>query len=154
MAKVAKFTDKVKKLKRKDVVVFEVDDGTVEFTVVSRSESEIDVIRNKYDNLKPKVPTKRVPVKGGGYKVLNDEDNVEYQQAVNKVLKEQITEMAILFMEEEDRPEGTVEEQIKAMQDVELAGFVPKIFDRGMIISGLRDDNAESYDEEVEEAKN
>jgi hypothetical protein len=156
MAKVAKFADKVKKLKRKEEIPFETDDGsTVTFTVVSRSENEVDLIRDKYDTIRPKIPTKRVPIKGGGSKVVENEKDLDYQKALNKVLKDQITEMAILFLDDDEKPEGTIDEQIKAMNEVELAGFVPQVFNRGMILSGLREDTKEAdFDEEMEEAKN
>lgn len=153
MAKVNKFSDKVKKIERKDTVDFISNDGEViSFAVESRSEKDIDAVNSKYDAQKPKVPTKRLPVAGGKFKTIEDTDNVEYRQALARVQKANFAELALLFLAEDERPEGTLEEQLEAIGTVNLAGFIPKVVQRGLEISGVIEE--ETYEEELTEAKN
>ena len=154
MAKVTKFSDKIKKLKRTAEVTFYTDDPNenITFNVQSVSQNVMDAIDAKYEAKKPKVPSRRVPVGNGkGAKVVEFPNDPDYQSKLSDVLRDKMAEMAINFLVDEDKPEGTIEEQIKEIQDVELAGFVGKIVNRGLEISGLIDEDVE---EEIEEAKN
>lgn len=154
MGKVLKFADKIKKIKRTADVIFFDDGGEeVKFKVESRSEELIDEVNHKYDALKPQVPTKRLPSANGKFKVVEDHDNPDYRRALGKVQKKNFAELAVLFLAEDERPEGTIEEQIEQVQQVEFAGFVSKIVQRGLEISGVIEEET-TYDEEIQEAKN
>lgn len=153
MGKVLKFADKIKKIKRTAEVSFLTDGGEeVKFKVESRSEELIDDVNHKYDALKPQVPTKRLPSANGKFKVIEDHDNAEYRKAVGKIQKKNFAELALLFLAEDERPEGTLDEQVEQMQQVELAGFVAKLVQRGLEISGVIEE--ETFEEEIEDAKN
>jgi len=151
--KVLKFADKIKKIKRTATIDFPTDDGDlVSFKIESRSQSVIDEINAKYESKKPKVPTKRLPSVNGKVKIVEDTNDPEYKAKLAEVQKLNFAELALAFLAEEERPEGTLEEQIQQILEVELAGFIPKIVERGLEISGLIDEK--NYEEEVEEAKN
>lgn len=153
MAKLNKFADKVKKLKRKDVVYFNVDEGEViGFEIQSLGQETMDKVNQKYDNMMPQVPTKRLPTASGKPKIVEDPDNKQYREETTKVIRQKMAELAVLFLAEDERPEGTIEEQMKALAEVELAGFIPKVVNRGLEISGLVDEK--DLDEEIDEAKN
>ena len=153
MGKVLKFADKIKKIKRTADVIFFDDNGEeVSFKLESRSEELIDDVNHKYDALKPQVPTKRLPSANGKFKVIEDHDNAEYRKALGKIQKKNFAELALLFLAEEERPEGTLEEQVEQIQQVEFAGFVAKIVQRGLEISGVIEE--ESFEDEIEDAKN
>lgn len=155
MVKLSKFAEKVKKVKRKDVVTFKTDDGEgIEFLVESRGENEIDAINAKYDKLKPKVPTKRLPVHGGKYKTIENDKDPEYRTELLRVQKMNFAELALLFLAKEERPEGELQEQIEEIRGVELAGFIPKIVQRGLELSGIVEEEEESYEEALEAEKN
>lgn len=156
MAKISKFADKAKKLKRTDTVLFLTDKGeTIEFAVVSRSSEDIEALAEKYDSMKPPVPSQKVP-SGKGFKVIERPNDPEYKKAVAQISKLHFNHMALLFLAEEERPEGTEEEQLKEIAEVELAGFVGKIVSKGLELSGLgKDDDDNDPDVEVEtERKN
>lgn len=153
MAKVSKFADKVKKIKRSEVVPFLTDDGeTIEFTVESRSSEQLDVLSEKYEALKPPVPSRKVPSGKGGYRVIELPNDPAYKKEVAGISKLHFNHMALLFLAEGERPEGTEDEQLQAIADVELAGFVSKLVTKGLEISGLTD-NEEDLDEEIEEER-
>lgn len=154
MAQVSKFASKVKKIKRTVTVPFETDEGEViEFKIESRSSTELDALSDRYDAMKPAVPSKRVPTGKGGFKVIENPNDPEYKKAAGEVSKNHFNHMALLFLAEEERPEGTEEEQLKEIAEVELAGFVGKIVTKGLEISGLT--NSDNSDDEVEaEVKN
>ncbi|ARC72575.1 hypothetical protein [Bacillus licheniformis] len=152
--KVMKFAEKVKKIKRTDTVPFTTDEGeTIEFKVESRSEKQVDEVNTKYEAMKPKVPTKRLPAAGGRFKIVEDHENPDYKIKMAEVQKQNFAELALLFLAEEERPEGNIDEQLTQIMEVELAGFVPKIVQRGLEISALIDEE-ENYEEELEAAKN
>jgi hypothetical protein len=152
MAKVMKFADKVKKVKRHDAVNFVTDDGDViEFKVESRSSDVMEALSQKYDALKPTAPTKKLPTNKGGVRIVSNEEDPTYKRELAKISKMHFAHMALIFLAEGERPEGSEEEQIKEIQEVELAGFVGKIVSKGLEISGLTNNDA---DEEVDEAKN
>jgi len=152
MATVSKFSSKVKKLKRTDTVPFLTDSGeSVEFKVESRSSKEIEELSERYEAMKPPVPTQKVP-SGRGFKVIERPNDPEYKKAVADINKQHFIHMALLFLAEDERPEGTEEEQLKAIEEVELAGFVGKIVNRGLELSGLSDEE-ETLDEAVEEER-
>lgn len=152
MATVSKFSSKVKKLKRTDTVPFLTDTGeSIEFKVESRSSKEIEALSDRYEAMKPPVPTQKVP-SGRGFKVIERPNDPEYKRAVAEINKQHFNHMALLFLAEDERPEGTEEEQLQAIEDVELAGFVGKIVNRGLELSGLTDEE-ETFDEAVEEER-
>lgn len=147
---VLKFTDKIKSLKRKSNVDF--IDGTgevVSFEVTSVKQEALDEINNKYNALVPAVPTKKLPSQKG-IKVVADPDNPVYKAEVIRIDKERMYEMAALFLREGEGLEGTVEEQVELIKSVELAGFVGKVVNKGLEVSGLLNDES---DEEIEEGK-
>ena len=151
MARIMKFADKIKKIKRTGMVNFKTDDGEyIEFKVESRSDKAVDEINQKYESLKPNVPTKRLPSKNG-VKIVEDPDNKEYRIELARNQKMNFAELALLFLADEDKPEGELEEQLQQIMDVELAGFIGKIVQRGLQISGIID---EPEEDEIEEAKN
>lgn len=155
MAKVMKFADKIKKIKRTAYVTFKTDDGDyVEFKVVSRSEKAVDDINRKYEAKKPKVPTKRLPAKNGQMKIVEDVENPEYKMELGRIQKMNFAELALLFLDEEERPEGTLEEQVQQIMEVELAGFVSRLVQRGLEISAIIPNPDDIVDDEIEEAKN
>ena len=155
MAKISKFTEKIKKIKRTALVPFTTDEGNViEFKIESLSEKAIDEINAKYDAKKPKVPTKRLPVAGGKFKTIEDTENPEYRRAYSQVQKENFAELALAFLAEDEKPEGTLEEQLQELVNVELAGFIPKLVQRGLEISAVIEEKEDNYDEELIEAKN
>jgi hypothetical protein len=154
MAKILKFADKVKKIKRTAPVFFTTDEGeTIEFKVESRSQNLIDEVNEKYEALKPQVPTKRLPAAGGKTKIVEDHDNADYKRALGKVQKDNFAELALLFLSEAERPEGELAEQLEQMKEVELAGFIPKLVQRGLEISAVIEED-EAYEQEVQDAKN
>lgn len=151
MAKIMKFSDKVKKLKRTGVVTFQTDEGEwIEFTIESRSDKAVDEVNRKYELSKPSVPTKRLPSKQGT-KIVEDPENKDYRLALNMNTKKNFAELALLFLAEDERPEGELEEQIEQIMEVELAGFIGKIVERGLQLSGMME---EPEDEMMNEAKN
>lgn len=151
MARIMKFADKIKKIKRTGMVNFKTDDGEyIEFKVESRSDKAVDEINQKYESLKPNVPTKRLPSKNG-VKIVEDPDNKEYRMELARNQKMNFAELALLFLADEDKPEGELEEQLQQIMDVELAGFIGKIVQRGLQVSGIID---EPEEDEIEEAKN
>ena len=153
MAKVMKFADKVKKIKRTAMVGFRTDDGDIiEFKVASRPQSKVDEINAKYEQMMPKVPTKRLPSQGGKPKIVEDKENPEYKAQVSAIQSRNFAELALLFLDEEERPEGDIDQQIDQMLEVELAGFISKIFQRGLEVSGIIDSKED--EEEFEEIKN
>ena len=153
MGKVLKFADKIKKIKRTAMVSFATDEGEfIEFKVESRSQTIIDGINAKYEAMKPKVPTKRLPSANGKPKIVEDLNDPEYLKALGEVQKKNFAELALNFLAEEERPGGEIEDQIAELRAVELAGFVPKIVQRGLEISAVIEEK--SYDEDLEEAKN
>lgn len=155
MAKVSKFADKVKKIKRAESVPFLTNEGeTVEFTVESRSSEQIETLSEKYDAMKPPVPSQRVPSGKGGYKVIERPNDPAYKKEVSAISKLHFNHMALLFLAEDERPEGNEEEQLKEIAEVELAGFVNKIVTKGLEISGLTDNEADIEEEIEEERKN
>lgn len=154
MAKVSKFADKVKKLKRTETVPFITDEGeTIEFAVVSRSDKEISALAERYDAMKPPVPSQKVPSGKGGFKVIERPNDPEYKKSVAEINKVHFNHMALMFLAEDERPEGTEEEQLKQIAEIELAGFVPKIVNKGLELSGLIDPEDEGLDEAVEEER-
>lgn len=145
-----KFADKVKKIKRTDSVDFVTDGGEViSFKVVSVSQPQMDALNEKYNAMKPAVPTKRLP-SAKGIKLVDDPENPEYVAEITRINMQRFYHLAILFLAPEERPEGEIEEQIEAIKEVELAGFTGKIVNKGLEISGLTDDKEA---EEVEEGK-
>jgi len=151
MAKVSKFGDKVKKIKRSGMVNFVTDEGEViEFKVESRKSEDIDTVNDIYDPLKPKVPTKKLPSKGG-FKVIENHDDPEYKKAFGAVQRRNLAHLALMFLADEEKPEGEVEEQVQQILDVELAGFIGKVVNKGLELSGLSGNDDE---EELEEVKN
>lgn len=153
MAKVSKFTDKVAKIKRKTTVPFATDEGEViEFAIKSRSDEEITALGERYDAMKPAVPSKKVPA-GKGFKVIENPNEPEYKKAVAQINKIHFNHMALMFLDEEERPEGNEKEQLKAIADVELAGFTSKIVNKGLEISGLVDPDDKDLDESVDEER-
>ena len=156
MAKVSKFADKVKKIARKDVVSFATDEGDViDFEIRSVSSETLDALSEKYDAMKPPVPSKKVP-SGKGFRVIENPDDPEYKKKTSHISKLHFNHMALMFLAPEERPEGSEEEQLKAIAEVELAGFVSKIVSKGLDISGLsKDDDENDLDEAVKtETKN
>lgn len=154
MAKLNKFADKVKKIKRTATVDFPTDGGEViSFKVESISQNTMEAINRKYDGMEPPVPTKRVPAKGGRMKIVENPDDPKYVEQLGKIRQLRLAEFALFFLAEDERPEGELEEQLKAMIEVELAGFIPRIMDVGFEISGFRDDE-DDYEGDIEEAKN
>jgi hypothetical protein len=152
MAKVSKFGDKAKKLKRIQTVAFLTDEGeTIEFAVESRSSEMLDELSEKYDEMKPPVPSQKVPA-GKGFRVIEKPNDPEYKKKVSAINKLHFNHMALMFLAEDERPEGSEEEQLKAIQEVELAGFVSKIVNMGLELSGLTDPK-EQLDEEIEEER-
>jgi len=147
---VLKFTDKIKSLKRKSNVDFIDGAGeVVSFEVTSVKQEALDEINNKYNALVPAVPTKKLPSQKG-IKVVADPDNPVYKAEVIRIDKERMYEMAALFLREGEGLEGTVEEQVELIKSVELAGFVGKVVNKGLEVSGLLNDES---DEEIEEGK-
>lgn len=154
MAKISKFADKAKKLKRTDTVIFLDDNGeAIEFAVESRSSETIEALAEKYDAMKPPVPSQKVP-SGKSFKVIERPNDPEYKKAVAQISKTHFNHMALMFLAEDERPEGTEEEQLKAIHEVELAGFVGKIVSKGLDLSGLgKDEEGEELDAAVEEER-
>ena len=154
MAKVSKFADKAKKLKRTDSVVFLTNEGeTIEFAVESRSAEDLDILSEKYEAMKPPVPSQKVP-SGKGFKVIERPNDPAYKKEVAKVSKLHFNHMALLFLAEDERPEGTEEEQLEEIANVELAGFVAKIVNKGLELSGLgKEDEDNDLDAAVEEER-
>jgi hypothetical protein len=151
MAKVNKFASKVGKLKRTGKVHFNTDEGEVlEFVIESRKSEAIDEINGQYDALKPKVPTRKLP-SAKGFKVVEQHDDPEYKKALGAIQRKNLAHLALMFLAEDERPEGTVEEQVQQIMDIELAGFIGKIVNKGLEISGL---GGEDDEEEFEEVKN
>jgi hypothetical protein len=154
MAKISKFKDKVKKIKRTANVTFTTDEGEfIDFKIVSRSEQVIDDVNSKYEALLPKVPTKRLASTNGKPRIVEDPENADYKVALAKVKKKNFAELALIFLADEERPEGTVGEQLAEIAEVELAGFIPKIVQRGLEISAVIEEE-DAYNEELAEAKN
>lgn len=153
MAKISKFADKVKKLKRTETVPFITDgEEVIEFAVESRSDKEITALADRYDALKPPVPSQKVPTGKGGFKVIERPNDPEYKKAVAEINKNHFNHMALMFLAADERPEGTEEEQLKEINEIELAGFVPKIVNKGLELSGLIDPE-DTLDDEVEEER-
>lgn len=147
---VLKFADKVKKLKRTDSVDFKDNVGEVtSFVVTSVKQTDLDEINNKYNAMMPAVPIKKLPSKTG-IKTVEDHENPAYKAETIKIDKERMYEMAALFLREGEGLEGTIEEQIELVKSVELAGFVGKVVNKGLEVSGLLNDET---DEEIEEGK-
>lgn len=154
MGKINKFSDKVQKIKRATTVDFATNEGDViSFAIQSRSSEEIDGLNDKYEALKPNVPSKKVPTGKGGFKVIENPNEPEYKKVVSGISKAHFNHMALMFLAEDERPEGTEEEQLKAISEVELAGFVGKIVTRGLEISGLTGDDDNDIGAEVEEER-
>jgi hypothetical protein len=152
MALVGKFGDKVRKLKRTETVPFVTDSGEViEFAVVSRSDKEMTALSEKYEVLKPAIPSQKVPA-GKGFKIIENPNEPEYKKAVAAINKKHFNHMALMFLDESEKPEGTEEEQLQAIEEVELAGFVSKIVNKGLELSGLIDPQ-ETFDESVEQER-
>ena len=150
--KVNKFAEKAKKLKRTMKVPFNSDDGEViEFEIQSLGQEVFDRINEKYDDMKPHVPTKRLPAKNGKFKIVDNYDDPSYKKVVREITRKNMAELALNFLTENERPDGELDEQIKAVQEVELAGFISKIVNNGLEISDLID---KPLEEEIEEAKN
>lgn len=150
MAKIMKFADKVKKLKRTGVVNFQTDEGEwIEFAIESRSDKAVDEVNRKYELSKPSVPTKKLPTKQGGFKIIEDPENKDYRMALNMNTKRNFAELALLFLADDEKPEGTLEEQVDQIMEVELAGFIGKIVEQGLRLSAMLEDQ-----EEMNEAKN
>ena len=148
---VLKFADKVKKLKRTTDVDFIDDSGEViTFVVTSVKQEALDEINEKYNLLIPAVPTMKLPTKGG-FKIVEKHDDPEYKAAVIKNDKERMYEMAALFLREAEGLEGTIEEQVAVIREVELAGFVGKVVNKGLEVSGLLGND--EVEEEIEEGK-
>ncbi|AZU99060.1 hypothetical protein pW4_39 [Bacillus phage pW4] len=148
---VLKFADKVKKLKRTTDVDFIDNEGNaVTFVVTSVKQEALDEINEKYNRLIPAVPTMKVPYKGS-FKIIEKQDDPEYKAAVIRNDKERMYEMAALFLREAEGLEGTVEEQVEAIREVELAGFVGKVVNKGLEVSGLLGND--EVEEEIEEGK-
>lgn len=154
-AKISKFASKAKKLKRTGSVIFLDDNGeSIEFAVESRSSEEIEALADKYEQLKPPVPSQKVPSGKGGFKVIEKPNDPEYKKQVSQISKLHFNHMALMFLAEDERPEGTEEEQLKEIQKVELAGFVGKIVSKGLDLSGLgKEDDESNLDAEVEEER-
>ena len=151
MAKVNKYASKVSKIKRRSKVHFNTDEGEVlEFVVESRKSEAIDEINGQYDALKPKVPTKKLPARNG-FKVVEQHDDPEYKKSLGVIQRKNLAHLALLFLAEDERPEGEIEEQVQQIMDIELAGFIGKVVNKGLEISGLGGDDDE---EEFEEVKN
>ncbi|AKC02674.1 hypothetical protein CPT_Stills46 [Bacillus phage Stills] len=151
MAKVNKFASKVKKLKRTGKVHFNTDEGEVlEFAIESRKSEDIDTINGIYDAKKPKVPTRKLP-SAKGFKVVEQHDDPEYKKELGVIQRRNLAHLALMFLAEDERPEGEVEEQVQQILDIELAGFIGKIVNKGLEISGLGGDDEE---EELVEVKN
>lgn len=147
---VLKFADKVKKLKRTDNVDFVDNEGNVvSFAVTSVKQTDLDEINNKYNSMMPPVPIKKLPAKNG-IKTIEDHENPTYKAECMKIDKDRMYEMAALFLREGEGLEGTVEEQVELIKSVELAGFVGKVVNKGLDVSGLLNDQS---DEEIEEGK-
>ncbi|WEM05701.1 hypothetical protein BSG01_062 [Bacillus phage BSG01] len=148
---VLKFADKVKKLKRTADVDFIDDSGEViTFVVTSVKQEALDEINEKYNLLIPAVPTMKLPSKGG-FKIVEKHDDPEYKAAVIKNDKERMYEMAALFLREAEGLDGTIEEQVEVIRGVELAGFVGKVVNKGLEVSGLLGND--EVEEEIEEGK-
>lgn len=147
---VLKFADKVKKLKRTDSVDFKDNTGEVtSFTVTSVKQTDLDVINEKYNAMMPPVPSKKLPTKTG-FKVVEMHDDPEFKRETVRIDKERMYEMAALFLREGEGLEGEIEEQVEVIKSVELAGFVGKVVNKGLEVSGLLNDET---DEEIEEGK-
>jgi hypothetical protein len=152
MALVGKFGAKVKKLKRTETVPFVIDGGEViEFAVVSRSDKEMTALSEKYEELKPAVPSQKVPA-GKGFKIIENPNDPEYKKVIAAINKKHFNHMALMFLAEDEKPEGNENEQLKAIEEVELAGFVSKIVNKGLELSGLIDPQ-ENFDESVEQER-
>lgn len=154
MGKISKFASKAKKLKRTGSVIFLDDNGeSVEFLVESRSSDEIEALAEKYDAMKPPVPSQKVP-SGKGFKVVERPNDPEYKKEIAGISKLHFNHMALMFLAEDERPEGTEEEQLQEIAKVELAGFVGKVVSKGLDLSGLgKEDNENDLDAEVEEER-
>lgn len=154
MGRISKFADKAKKLKRTGSVIFLDDNGeSVEFAVESRSSEEIEALAEKYEALKPAVPSQKVP-SGKSFKVIERPNDPEYKKAAAQISKLHFNHMALMFLAEDERPEGTEEEQLAEIQKVELAGFVGKIVSKGLDLSGLgKDDEENDIDENIEDER-
>lgn len=151
MAKVSKFGDKVKKIKRTGTVNFVTNEGEViDFKVESRKSEDIDAVNDIYEPLKPKVPTRKLPSKNG-VKVVENHDDPEYKKAFGAVQRRNLAHLALMFLSDDEKPEGEIEEQVQQILDVELAGFIGKIVNKGLELSGLSGDDEV---EEFEEVKN
>lgn len=149
---VSKFSQKVKKISRKGTVDFVTDEGEViSFEVQSFGRKTFDALNDKYEELKPKVPTKKLPSKNG-VKIINDDQNPDYLKKLGDVMSRRMVEIALISLSPEERPDGGVEEQLDALEGVDLAGFVPKIVQKGLELSGLIE-SQDDYEEEVDEAK-
>lgn len=147
---VLKFADKVKKLKRTDTVDFKDNEGEVtSFTVTSVKQTDLDVINDKYNAMLPAVPTKKLP-SSKGFKIVEMHDDPVYKAECIRIDKERMYEMAALFLREGEGLEGEIEEQVEVIKSVELAGFVGKVVNKGLEVSGLLNDES---DEEIEEGK-
>ena len=147
---VLKFADKVKKLKRTgDVDFVDASGEVITFVVTSVKQEALDEINEKYNRLIPAVPTMKLPSKSG-FKVVEKHDDPDYKAAVIKNDKERMYEMAALFLREGEGLEGEVEEQVAVIKSIELAGFVGKVVNKGLEVSGLLNDES---DEEIEEGK-
>ena len=150
--KVNKFAEKAKKLKRSMKVPFNTDGGEViEFEIQSLGQDVFDKVNEKYDNMKPPVPTKRLPAKNGKVKIVDDTEDPAYKRAIRDITRKNMAELALQFLAEHERPEGEIDEQIQAIQEVELAGFIGKIVNNGLEISDLID---KPLEDEIEEEKN
>ena len=150
--KVRSFKD-LKDMPRKGFVELTQPDGEIfEMELQAVDSATLDRINDKYDKSKPKQPVKMMKVAGSATpKPIQITDGVEYDEynekmKVNETLR--MAELALSFMPESLRPEGSLEEQINELRNVLIAGHFVQIIKRGYEISGF------NFEEKVEQAKN
>lgn len=126
------------------------NDELIELEIQGLSQSVIDAINDKYDSQKPAQPTKKIANESGtGTKTIQitfGPDYDEWQAKIKTLDSLKMAELALAFLVV--KPEGTLEEQIKALREDLLAGHFIQIIKAGYEISGF------NIGEKIEEAKN
>lgn len=150
--RVKSFKD-LKNMPRKGYVELIQPDGEIiEMELQAVDSATLDHINDKYDKSKPKVPVKVMKVAGSAVpkqvEITEGADYEEYLERLKVNESMRMAELALAFIPENLRPEGTLEEQINELRTVLIAGHFVQIIKRGYEISGF------NFDEKVEQAKN